>query len=127
MALARPVSALVEEALSQVESVSPEDVADRVNTGEITVLDVREPDEWEQGHIPGAVHVPRGWLEFKADPETPYFDERFDPEKPFVVQCAAGKRSALAAARLKEMGYRDVRNLEGGFGAWEKAGLPVER
>jgi rhodanese-related sulfurtransferase len=70
--------------------------------------------------------VPRGWLEFKADPETPYFDERFDPDKPYVVQRAAGRRSALTA-RLKEMGYRDVRNLEGGFGAWEKAGLPVER
>ena len=95
---------------------------------QLRLIDVREPAEWQAGHIPGAVHVPRGLLEFKADPSLPAAHEKaLDPAKKLVVYCASGGRSALAAKTLKDMGYPDVANMLGGFGGWSQAGKPSER
>jgi len=116
----------IKEASSRVEHVTPEAAAEQVRSGEVMLLDVREPEEWDAGHVAEAVHIPRGWLELAADPATEHADERFDLDKRILVQCAKGNRSSLAAATLKEMGY-EAANVEGGFEAWEEAGLTVER
>jgi molybdopterin/thiamine biosynthesis adenylyltransferase/rhodanese-related sulfurtransferase len=83
------------------------------------LLDVREQDEWDQGHIPGAVHVTRGYLEQKAEQALP------DRSRPVVVYCAAGHRSAFATKTLQEMGYESVYNLAGGFTDWKRNGFPT--
>jgi len=83
------------------------------------LVDVREPDEWEEGHIPGAVHVPRGWLEARIEGLVP------DKTRPLLVYCSGGSRSAFAAKALGEMGYEDVVNLAGGFTDWKRNGFEV--
>jgi rhodanese-related sulfurtransferase len=85
------------------------------------LVDVREPAEWEAGHIAGATPLPRGILEGKIEELAP------DPDQPIVLYCATGGRSALAADSLQRMGYRNVLSLAGGFKAWQEAGYPVER
>lgn len=89
--------------------------------GRAVFLDVREPDETARGTIPGAVAVPRGLLEFAADPDLPTRNPALDPEAEVVVYCASGGRSALAAKTLAEMGYRNVANLAGGYAAWTES------
>jgi sulfur-carrier protein adenylyltransferase/sulfurtransferase len=83
-------------------------------------VDVRELPEWDEGHIPGAVHLPRGSLESRIEAAVP------DKERPLVVYCASGARSAFASRALGELGYTDVRNLAGGFVDWKRNGLPVQ-
>ena len=126
MALKKSANDFIEEASSRVEHVTAEDAAEQVRSGAVMLLDVRESEEWDAGHIAEAVHIPRGWLELAADPETEHYDERFDVEKPILVICAKGNRSSLAAVTLNTMGYQAV-NVEGGFEAWQQAGLTVER
>lgn len=87
------------------------------------LLDVREVEEWRQGHIENAVHVPRGMLEFQVGREPRLRDRR----APVITYCTAGARSALAAERLEEMGWRDVLTLDAGYHDWEAAGHPIER
>ena len=119
---------LVAKANSEVETVSVEDAKALVGRADVQFLDVREPAEWDKGRVPGAVHVPRGLLEFKADPSLEaYHDKAIDPEKRLVVYCGSGGRSALAAKTLKDMGYGKVANMLGGFTAWSQAELPTER
>lgn len=117
---------LVADAKAKIESV---DVAavDRERAAGVLLVDLREPAELaESGHIAGSVNVPRGMLEFRADPTSPYHQEGFDPERRIILHCATGGRSALAAAALKDMGYTNVAHLDGGFKAWVAAGRPVE-
>lgn len=117
---------LVAEAKQRVENLGPDQVEKELAEGAI-VVDLREPDEVEaNGRIPGAVHVPRGMLEFRADPTSPYHLEPLEPSARVILHCAGGGRSALAAAALGEMGYDRVAHLDGGFGAWKDAGKPVE-
>jgi rhodanese-related sulfurtransferase len=116
---------LVAEAKAQIENLDPDAVEAEMASGAVLV-DVREPEEVEAGHIPGSVHVPRGMLEFRADPSSPYHQEPLDPSARVIVHCAGGGRSALAAARLKEMGYERVAHLDGGINAWKEAGKPIE-
>jgi rhodanese-related sulfurtransferase len=125
--MSKTVEQLVGEAKRRIRSATPDEVADTVLSGELVVVDVREPDEFEKGHIPGAVNIPRGWLEFKADPTWRAYDERIAPDKPLLVYCTIGGRSALAAAALQELAYANVTNLENGFEAWKNAGYPVKR
>src|SRR5438132_11065912 len=112
------------ELLQQARAVSYELDAGRarelIETGEPLVVDVREQDEWDEGHIPGAVHIPRGHLESRIERAAP------DPSRPVVVYCSAGNRSAFAAKTLEEMGYEDVASLAGGFTDWKRNGFPVE-
>jgi sulfur-carrier protein adenylyltransferase/sulfurtransferase len=85
------------------------------------VVDVRERNEWEEGHIPGAVHIPRGSLESRIEHAVP------DRELPLILYCSAGNRSAFAAKTLEELGYENVRSLAGGFVDWKRNGLPFEQ
>ena len=118
---------LVAEAKSQIENLSPDQVAEELKSGNATLIDVREPEESQvTGSIAGAVNAPRGMLEFYADPSQPYHKEEFDPERRIILHCASGGRSALGAARLREMGYTDVAHLDGGIKAWQEAGQPTQ-
>jgi rhodanese-related sulfurtransferase len=119
--MAKSYPQLVAEALTVIPSVRPPELKARLDAGEqVVVIDVREPNEWAGGMIPGAHPIPRGVLE-------PQVDGRLPRDATVVLYCAAGGRSALAARSLHEMGFSRVENLEGGFGAWSSSGLPVER
>ena len=115
--MAKSYEELVAEAKGETEQVGVEEVHDALERGEaVTVVDVREPDEWEAGHVPGAKLLPRGLLEYKAAEELP------DKNARVVVHCALGGRGALAAKSLKEMGYTNVANMDGGVKAWREKG-----
>jgi len=122
--MTKTVAELVGAAKAQVESIPPNDAADEAAAGKAVFLDVREPVEWEH-HIEGAIQVPRGLLEFIADPASPKHKPELDPAARVIVYCRSGVRAALACATLMDMGYENVANLEGGFGAWQEAGLPT--
>lgn len=118
---------LVQEARSQVENLSPEQVASELDRGDAVVVDLREPQELEAtGMIPGAIHAPRGMLEFYADPSLPYHREELQRDRRVILHCASGGRSALAAKTLQEMGYTNVAHLDGGIKAWQEEGRPTE-
>ncbi len=121
---------LLSEARRSVPEITARQAKRRLDAGEIDlILDVREPDEYAAGHIPGALLAPRGQLEFFADPGS-------DSAKPeliakrnarIVVQCQSGGRSLLAAQTLKKMGYTNVTSMVGGIRDWNELGYPVER
>ena len=122
----RTAAQLVADAKSRTENLSPADVAREVEEGAVLV-DLREPEERTQnGAIAGAVHAPRGMLEFYADPTSPYHKAEFDPNQRVILHCASGGRSALAADTLRQMGYGNVAHLEGGIRAWIDSGHAVE-
>jgi rhodanese-related sulfurtransferase len=93
----------------------------------VVLVDIRDPRELERdGKVPGALHAPRGMLEFWVDPESPYFKPIFgDESKHFVLFCGGGWRSALSAAALQDMGMTNVSHVEGGFAAWKESGGPI--
>ena len=122
--MSKTVAEMVGEARARVETVSPKDASVEGVSEGVVFLDVREPVEWEH-HIEGAVQVPRGLLEFAADPASPKHKPELDPAGRVIVYCRSGVRAALACATLMDMGYENVANLEGGFGAWQEAGLPA--
>ena len=127
--MAKTTQDLVMEAVAQVEAISPMALRSELDAGDVRLIDVREPMEWEQ-HISGAVQIPRGLLEFVADPECgPRLPESLriglGPTERVVVYCNTGGRGALAARTLKIMGYDRVANLDGGLAAWRDAGLPI--
>jgi sulfur-carrier protein adenylyltransferase/sulfurtransferase len=107
---------LINDAKTTVREVQGPDVEPRL--GDIVVLDVREADEYEQGALPGAVHLPRGFLEFQVEGRIP------DKASPVVVYCAVGARSVLAAKTMSDLGYQDVVSLAGGFNRWKDEGRP---
>jgi len=118
---------LVDQAKSQIDNLSPDELAGEMEAGDAVVVDIRDFRElYLKGKIPGAVHAPRGMLEFWIDPASEYYRDVFDPAKRYVLYCAGGGRSALAAKVMKDMGYLDVGHLEPGFGGWEGAGRDVE-
>jgi rhodanese-related sulfurtransferase len=111
---------LVREAKAAVRNTSPDELRRRLEGGEpLVLIDVREPQEWSQGVLPNANRIPRGVLEGQVEGRLPR-------DATVVLYCAAGNRSALAAKSLVEMGFDKVENLEGGFGAWSRAGYPLE-
>ncbi len=114
-------------ARAAVPMIAPEEVTALLAQGKAVVVDVRDGTEVQaSGRVKGALHVPRGLLEFKADPESPVYDPSFQKDKTIILYCASGGRSALAGKTLKDMGYADVRNL-GGFQDWMMSGGAVER
>ena len=118
---------MVEAAKQRVRVVSKADLERELAAGAVQLLDVRDVRErWQSGTIPGARSVPRGMLEFWADPESPYYKEGLDPQKRTIVYCAGGMRSALAADVLQQLGYVDVAHLEIGFSGWQESGGQVE-
>ncbi|KRE99287.1 sulfurtransferase [Nocardioides sp. Soil777] len=116
---------MLEEARAEVGAVAPVEAAAQVTAGEAVLLDVREGEEWQHGHIDGSVPAPRGLLEFLADPTSPRHKTGLDPARRVIVVCASGTRATFAAATLKTLGYVDPVVLEGGITAWAAAGLPV--
>ena len=123
----KTVADLVAEAKQRVENLSVDQVAAELDGGDAILIDVREQVERDQqGVIPGAVHAPRGMLEFYADPTSPYHRPEFDPDRRIILHCAAGGRSAMGADVLQQMGYGNVAHLDGGFAAWTAAGRPVQ-
>src|SRR5436305_2513569 len=111
---------LLKQAKLRAHALEPDDVHSIVSAGEpVTLLDVRENDEWRAGHLPGAVHLSRSWFELQVDEKLP------DKDAPIIVYCAGGNRSALAAVDLEDLGYTDVRHMNRGFAGWREAGLPV--
>lgn len=120
-------SQMVAEARARIENLSPDQVADEITSGGARLVDIRELDELDgQGTIAGAIHAPRGMLEFYADTSSPYHRAEFDPGDRIILMCASGGRSALATETLRRMGYRHVAHLDGGLKAWAAQGLPVE-
>jgi rhodanese-related sulfurtransferase len=113
------------EAKARVASVTPHEAAAQVAAGEAVLLDVREGEEWQHGHIDGSLAAPRGLLEFLADPASPRHKSDLDPTRRVIVVCASGTRATFAADTLKTLGYDDPVVLEGGLTAWVKAGLPT--
>jgi rhodanese-related sulfurtransferase len=115
---------MVRSATARVATVTAQDAWEEIVRGDAVVLDVREPIEWEE-HIEGAVKVPRGILEFQADPASAAHNPALDPAARVVVVCRSGTRAALAAATLMDLGFTDVVNLAGGMTAWKQDGLPT--
>lgn len=111
---------LIARARERIREIAPEEARHELDAGAVP-LDVREADETEDGQIPGAVHIPRGFLEFKA----PQHEALSDPNQPVLVYCKGGSRAALAADTLQELGYTNVRNIAGGYDAWIQAGNPI--
>lgn len=126
MSTQQSVQQLVAAAKSAIRNLSTDEVADRLAAGGVTLIDLREPDEVGRGGvIAGAVHAPRGMLEFYADPASPYHRAEFSPGGQTILYCASGGRSALATRALQDLGYTDVAHLDGGLTAWTAAGRPV--
>ena len=122
---------MVSQAKQEIENLSPAQVQAELSKdpdGDHTVLvDIRDHRElYLKGKIPGAVHAPRGMLEFWIDPASEYYRAVFEPGKRYILYCAGGGRSALAGKTMKDMGYPDVAHLEPGFGGWAAEGLTTE-
>jgi rhodanese-related sulfurtransferase len=119
--------ALLAKANAKIETLSVSDAAKELGKDSVVFVDLRDPRELErEGKMPGAFHCPRGMLEFWIDPESPYHKPVFAEDKRFIFFCGGGWRSALAAEVAQEMGLKPVAHIEGGFGAWKKAGAPVQ-
>ncbi|MGO4573681.1 rhodanese-like domain-containing protein [Microvirga sp. 2TAF3] len=125
--ITRGYKAMLDEANAKIETLSAEEAIARQGRDDMVFVDLRDPRELErEGRIPGALHCPRGMLEFWIDPESPYHKPAFAQNKTFIFFCAAGWRSALSAATAQDMGLKPVAHIEGGFTAWKAAGGPVE-
>jgi rhodanese-related sulfurtransferase len=119
---------MVAAANAAVDTLDIEQAKELVGKDDVQFVDVRDSAELAtQGKIPGAVHAPRGLLEFYADPSAPYHKPELASGKRLVVYCASGGRSALAAKTLKDMGIEKVANMLGGFTAWQQQGGKIER
>jgi rhodanese-related sulfurtransferase len=117
---------MMEAANAVVPRITPVQAREMIAKGNALVVDVRDAPEIEKsGKVAGAVHVSRGMLEFRADPESPYHDKNFDKSKTVILYCASGGRSALSGKVLKEMGYHEVYNL-GEFKDWAEGGEAVD-
>ena len=118
---------LVDNANETIITMSPEQVKSAYDKGEITLIDVRDIRElWKEGTIKKSIHITRGMLEFWLDPQSSYYQEKKIGEmKNIVLFCALGFRSALATKTLKEMGFDNVANAQGGFDSLKKIGLPI--
>src|SRR6266404_7099452 len=114
---------LVAKAKRNITETSPADAAAKLNSGEAVIVDVRDKDEWDEGHIPGALHMSRGTIELDIEEKV--------PETNAMIICHCGperfRDSALATESLQKMGYKNVRSMTGGFKAWKATGLPVTK
>ena len=125
MALKKGIKQLIAEAEGKSTGISAEAAQAKLGDANTVFVDLRDVRELERdGMIPGAFHAPRGMLEFWVDPDSPYYKPVFAEGRTFILYCAADWRGVLAAATLEEMGMKNVLHLEGGYGAWKKAGHP---
>ena len=118
---------LVAEASSEVKTINTNQAYNLVKENKCNLIDLRDIRELEkEGRIENSIHIPRGMLEFWIDPDSQYFkDGKLDLEKEMVLFCAAGARSALAAKSLKDMGFKKVSHIEGGFGSMKQSNFKV--
>ena len=118
---------LVTEALSEIKTISPKEGLEKINNKSCNLIDIRDIRELERlGRIENSSHVPRGMLEFWMDPDSQYFkDGKIDMNKEMVLFCAGGMRSALAAKSLKDMGFKKVSHIDGGFGALKQSKFKI--
>jgi rhodanese-related sulfurtransferase len=124
--MAKTAKDLVEAANAVVPKITPAQAQEMIEKGNTLIVDVRDaPEVQSSGKVAGAVHVPRGMLEFRADPESPYHDQHFAKDKTVILYCASGGRSALSGQALKELGYGEVYNM-GAFKDWAEAGGAIE-
>jgi molybdopterin/thiamine biosynthesis adenylyltransferase/rhodanese-related sulfurtransferase len=114
--MSKTFSELIREVRASIREVSPAEAEQLAGAEGVTLVDVREQHEWEEGHVPGAVHVPRGFLESRIEAAVP------ERDRPLVLYCAGGVRSALAAQQLAQLGYSDVVSMSGGFQQWKAEG-----
>ena len=125
--LALSVKQMMEAANAAVPKITPAEARDIIAKGNTLVVDIRDGTEVAaSGKVAGAVHVSRGLLEFRADPEAPTHDKNFSKDKTVLLYCASGGRAALAGKLLKDMGYGQVYNM-GGFKDWADSGGPIEK
>jgi rhodanese-related sulfurtransferase len=124
--ITRGIKALLDEANAAIETLSAAEAITLVGNDDVVIVDIRDPREIErEGRVPGSFSCTRGMLEFWIDPESPYAKPIFQEDKKFVLYCAGGLRSALAAKTAQDMGLTPVAHIEGGFAAWREAGGPV--
>jgi sulfur-carrier protein adenylyltransferase/sulfurtransferase len=119
MHMAKTSKNILDEARAQIRAVDIDQARKMLDQGAV-IVDVREGDEWRQGHIPQAIGIPRGFLELRIEEKVP------DRKTPVIMQCASGTRSLYASRVMRELGYENVYNLTGGFNAWKDRGLPWE-
>jgi rhodanese-related sulfurtransferase len=125
--MATGLKQMMEAANAAVPKITPAKAREMIAKGNALVVDVRDAVEIESsGKIAGAVHVSRGMLEFRADPESPAHDKNFAKDKTVILYCGSGGRAALAGKMLKELGYAEVYNA-GGFKDWVESGAAVEK
>lgn len=125
--MATNVKQMLEAANAAVPKITPAQAREMMGKGDTLVVDVRDaPEVAASGKVAGAVHVPRGILEFRADPELPSHDKNFARDKTVILYCGSGGRAALAGKTLKDLGYERVYNL-GGFKDWADGGGAVEK
>ena len=120
--------ALVAEALNEVKTITPEEAMKLANENKCNLIDIRDRTELQKlGTIENSFHISRGLLEFSIHPESPYIqNNQIDLSKELVLFCAAGGRSALAAKTLKDMGFKNVSHIEGGFGLMTQKGFKIK-
>ena len=118
---------LVAEALTEIKTLSPAEALEMVNSNKCNLIDIRDIRELEKmGRIENSHHIPRGMLEFWMDPDSPYFKEgKIDMNKEMVLFCAGGLRSALATKSLKDMGFKKVSHIDGGFSALKQSKFKI--
>ncbi|MEP1895491.1 MAG: rhodanese-like domain-containing protein [Alloalcanivorax venustensis] len=128
MALKKSVSELVAAAEARIERLTPEQARQLLDDPDVRFVDIRDVRELKrEGTVPGALHAPRGMLEFWVDPDSPYHKADFASGQRFVLFCALGHRSALATAQLMDMGFGPVCDIEGGFAGWRSANGKIEK
>ena len=118
---------LVKKALSEIKTISTDEAHSKMREDKSNLIDIRDIRELQnEGKVEGAVHIPRGMLEFWLDPESTYFKQgKLDLDKEMVLFCAGGLRSALAAKSLKDMGFEKVSHIDGGFGAIKQSKFKI--
>ena len=125
--ITKGIKQLCAEAEALVETWTVDQAHAHLDDDDVVFVDIRDIRElWREGAIPGALHAPRGMLEFWVDPESPYARDVFQNGKRFMFFCAGGLRSALAARAMQEMGLTPVCHMEGGYSAWKKKSYPME-
>jgi rhodanese-related sulfurtransferase len=112
---------LVADAKKKITEISPTEAAAKSKSGEAVIVDVRDKDEWDEEHIPDAIHMSRGTIELDIE------EKVADTNAMIICHCGGGGRSALAAESLQKMGYKNVRSMAAGFKAWKAAGLPITK
>ncbi len=122
--MTKNIQTYLNEANKDIKKITIEEA--KLNSDNLVFLDVREKEELQNGKIPNSIFIPRGLLEFHADPNSPLYNPIFNTKKEIVIYCATGGRGALSTYTLKDMGYKNVKNLIGGLAKWIEGGGKID-